>query len=392
MKIRNNLIGLNTLNNLNKQNKKLEKSTSRLASGLRVAGSGDDAAGLSISEKMRNQIRGLRMASRNARDAHSYMQSKEGALDEVHEMMHRMRELTVQSLNDTLTDEDRFQIQQEFRALQLAIDDITSQSEFNTKPLFDAHQATFYQFGGNQSFDGLVHIVDGINNDLIVSIDDQIMQVTIDEGHYPPRELADLLDSKLMEAHPNLIINLTEQEHFTLQAEGNQTIDYIKGGLSFLFYEYVIGNPPGMIIGVTEFQENGRLHIQPGHNDRLTFLLGSNKEYTLNFAFKPGGYTMDELIDTINAQLKAKGENDVKAIKYSNKHIALTSDKFVITGLSGNMIKLDGGTSKIVYASTISVSHVSSSEPCSASGSTAIKIRRQTPLRLEENQSITLTR
>src|SRR5690554_3382078 len=115
MRIKNNLMGLNTLNQLEKNNKQLQKSTSRLSSGLRITKAADDAAGLSISEKMRGQIRGLQMASRNARDAHSYMESKEGALDEAHDMIHRMRELAVQALNDTLTDEDRMQIDQEFR-------------------------------------------------------------------------------------------------------------------------------------------------------------------------------------------------------------------------------------------------------------------------------------
>jgi len=100
-----------------------------------------------------------------------------------------------------------------------------------------------------------------------------------------------------------------------------------------------------MIIGVTEFQEGGRLHIMSGHNDELKFYVGADKEHTINFSPKSGGYSIDDLIDTINNQLEADGQTDVKAIKYMDKHIALYSDKHVITGLSGNMIKLDGITS-----------------------------------------------
>ena len=185
MQIKNNLAGLNVLRRLNKQNKRLAKTTSKLSSGLRIASSADDAAGLSISEKMRGQIRGLQMASRNARDAQSYIQSKEGTLDEVHEMLHRMRELSIQSMNDTLTAEDRLQIQEEFRALQVAIGEMTMQSEFNAKPMFDAHQAAFYQLNGNQQFDSHIQIIEGFNNDLIISVDNKIVQITIEDGLYP---------------------------------------------------------------------------------------------------------------------------------------------------------------------------------------------------------------
>ena len=340
MYIQNNLLGINILNNYNRNTKRLEKSINKLSSGYRVNIAADDAAGLSISEKLRGQIRGLKMASRNALDAYSFMETREGVLDEVHHMMQRMRELTIQSLNDTLTDEDREKIQKEFRALQVAISDFTKKSEFNTKPLFEAHEPSFYSFEGNNKFDKLVKI-DGFNNDLEVSVDGNITKISLDEGYYSIGEIADIIDTKLIEKNPNLIINLTENNNLTLQSENSLSIDYIKGGLSFLFYEYHIGTPPGMIIGVTEFMENGRLNIIPGHNDKLKFYVGVSKEYTINFVPKTGGYSIDELIDIINSQLTEKGEMDVKAIKYSDKHIALYSDKHVITGLSGNMIKID---------------------------------------------------
>lgn len=344
MYIQNNLLGINILNNNSKNTKRLEKSINKLSSGYRINIAADDAAGLSISEKMRGQIRGLKMASRNALDAYSFMGTREGVLDEVHHIMQRMRVLTIQSLNDTLTDEDRVKIQKEFRAFQVAISDFTKKSEFNTKSLFEAHEASFYSFEGNSKFDKLVKI-DGFNNDLEVSVDGSITRVSLDEGYYSIGEIVDIIDTKLSEKNPNLIINLTENNNLTLQSENSLSIDYIKGGLSFLFYEYHIGTPPGMIIGVTEFLENGRLNIIPDHNDKLKFYVGTSKEYTINFAPKAGGYSIDELIDIINTQLTEKGEMDVKAIKYSDKHIALYSNKDVITGLSGNMIKIDGITS-----------------------------------------------
>ena len=345
MYIQNNLLGINSINNNKRNMRRLEKSINKLSSGHRINVAADDAAGSSISEKMKGQIRGLKMASRNALDAYSLMETRDGALDEVHHMMQRMRELTIQSLNDTLTDEDREKLQKEFRALQIAIAKFTKESEWNTKPIFEAHESSFYTFEGNQKFNQLVKIVDGLNNDLEVSVDGKITNIVLDEGYYTIGEIADIIDDKLIKMAPNLIINLTENNCISIQSENSSDIDYIKGGLSFLFYEYHIGTPPGMIIGVTEFQENGRLKIIPGSNDKLKFYVGANKEYTINFQPKDGGYSIDELINIINEQLVGQGENDVKAIKYSNKHIALHSDKYVITGLSGNMIKIDGITS-----------------------------------------------
>jgi flagellin len=114
------------------------KSMEKLSSGLRINRAGDDAAGLAISEKMRGQIRGLDMAAKNSQDAISMIQTAEGALNETHSILQRMRELTVQSANDTnTTEEDRKALQAEFTELRDEIDRISEQTEFNTKKLLD---------------------------------------------------------------------------------------------------------------------------------------------------------------------------------------------------------------------------------------------------------------
>ena len=109
-----------------------KKNIEKLSSGLRISRGGDDAAGLAVSEKMRSQIRGLAQASRNAQDGISMIQTADGWLIEIHGMLHRMRELAVQSANGTYTYEDRSQIQQEVKQLVDEIDRITSAAEFNT--------------------------------------------------------------------------------------------------------------------------------------------------------------------------------------------------------------------------------------------------------------------
>jgi len=113
------------------------KSIEKLSSGFRINRAGDDAAGLAISEKMRAQIRGLNMASKNAQDSISMIQTAEGALNEVHSILQRMRELAVQSSNDTNTNVDRNEIQKEINQLTSEVDRIANTTEFNTQKLLD---------------------------------------------------------------------------------------------------------------------------------------------------------------------------------------------------------------------------------------------------------------
>lgn len=137
MRINNNISALNAYRNLVSTDNRLNKSLERLSSGLRINRAADDAAGLAISEKMRGQIRGLNQAMRNAQDAISLIQTAEGALNETHSILQRMRELSVQAANDTLTASDRVEIQKEVNQLTQEIDRIANTTEFNTKKLLD---------------------------------------------------------------------------------------------------------------------------------------------------------------------------------------------------------------------------------------------------------------
>ncbi|MBU1109286.1 MAG: hypothetical protein KKB51_21585 [Candidatus Riflebacteria bacterium] len=119
---------------------RLEKSVEKLSSGLRINRAADDAAGLTISEKLRRQVRGLARATMNAQDGISMIQSAEGALNETHSILHRMRELAVQASNDTLTSRDRLEIQKEVVQLRDDINRIAFNTEFNTKKLLDGSQ------------------------------------------------------------------------------------------------------------------------------------------------------------------------------------------------------------------------------------------------------------
>jgi flagellin len=137
MIINHNISALNSYRNLSDVNGRVSKSMEKLSSGLRINRAGDDAAGLAISEKMRGQIKGLNMAAKNSQDAISLIQTAEGALNETHSILQRMRELSVQSANDTNTASDRFQIQKEMDQLRQEVDRISLSSEYNTKKLLN---------------------------------------------------------------------------------------------------------------------------------------------------------------------------------------------------------------------------------------------------------------
>lgn len=141
MIINHNIAALNTYRQLTANNIASQKSLEKLSSGLRINRAGDDAAGLAISEKMRAQIRGLDQAQRNAQDGISLIQTAEGALNETHSILQRMRELAVQASNDTNTTSDREEIQKEIDQLTKEIDRIANTTEFNSKRLLDGSAA-----------------------------------------------------------------------------------------------------------------------------------------------------------------------------------------------------------------------------------------------------------
>lgn len=158
MRINHNIAALNTYNKLSSASNAQSKSMEKLSSGLRINRAGDDAAGLAISEKMRGQIRGLDQAARNSQDGISLIQTAEGALNETHSILQRMRELSVQSSNDTLIGDDRDKIQAEMDELSKEITRISDTTEFNTQNLL------------NGSFTGKFHIGANANQDITLSI------------------------------------------------------------------------------------------------------------------------------------------------------------------------------------------------------------------------------
>ena len=151
MRINTNIAAMNTYSRLTAANTAKTNSLAKLSSGSRINKAGDDAAGLAISEKMKSQIGGLTQAKRNAQDGISLVQTAEGALNESHSILERMRDLAVQGANDTLTSDDRGSINKELIALHQELTRIAETTEFNTKNLLNTDKNAFtFQIGANE--------------------------------------------------------------------------------------------------------------------------------------------------------------------------------------------------------------------------------------------------
>ncbi|MER3419184.1 MAG: flagellin [Chloroflexota bacterium] len=142
MTINTNIMALNAQHRLAITSLEQAKTLEKLSSGLRINRAADDAAGLAVSEKLRSQIRGTNQAMRNAQDGISMIQTAEGALEEVHSMLQRMRELAVQAANDTYSNEDRKAIDNELQALKTEINAISTRTKFNGKSLLTGALST----------------------------------------------------------------------------------------------------------------------------------------------------------------------------------------------------------------------------------------------------------
>jgi len=150
LRINYNFESVASQRNLSTSQSNYGRAIEQLSSGLRINKAADDAAGLAVSEKLKNQVRGLNQAQRNAQDGISLLQTAEGALNETHSLLGRMRELAVQSANDTLSNSDRLHIQDEVNQLLSEVDRIASSTQFNKISLLDGSAAVALHIGANK--------------------------------------------------------------------------------------------------------------------------------------------------------------------------------------------------------------------------------------------------
>ncbi len=350
--VAHNMAAMNSQRQLNTNTKARMKVTEKLSSGYKINRAADDAAGLSISEKMRQLIRGLDQGTENAQDGVSWTQIGDGALHEAHSILQRMNELSVQALNGTNSREDREAIQAEFDQLQTELDRISATTEFNELGIFHEHKSTYYQCEGSVEWDPKQsHSVYIPKNDLVISYrkDKNAMpsqvRIEIPEGSYTTQELADEIDTALENAgvlDDGIMFELSDKGFYNVNYEGGEFIDSVSGALSYLLYDTHEGGEFGALIGTTSFASGYPLNIN-SENNHLSFVIQDmqgNTVTTKSITIQPSGrYTKEELIDYLN---NALADTSVKASSYGDG-IKLSSEDAIVTKFKGNMFKLDFG-------------------------------------------------
>ena len=347
-----NLTAMNAQRQYGITTKNRAKTAEKLSTGYDINRAADNAAGLAISEKMRRLIRGLERGTKNAEDGVSWTQIGDGALNEVHDILHRMTELSIQSLNETNSEKDRAYLQSEFEHLQTELDRISKTTEFNELNIFEEHEPTYYQCEGDIQWPyDQIHTIEDGQNDLTIKYrkDDkgtqETINITVPPGDYTTQELVDKIDSALEDAGglaDGIMFQLTADGYCNVNFEGGEVIDAVSGSLSYLLYEMNEGGEFGALIGTTSFVSGRPLKIT-SENDTLAFTIQDmdGNEVEKQVQIPAGWYYKDELIDILNEQLK---DTDIKATEYGTG-IKLGGEESIVTKFKGNMFKIDTGDS-----------------------------------------------
>ena len=297
MIINTNAASLNAQRNLSTTNAKMGKTLEKLSSGLRINRAADDAAGLAISEKMRAQVRGLQQGQRNAQDGVSMLQTAEGALDEVHAILQRVRELAVQAGNSTLSSSDRQAIGEEMVALRTEIDNIGTRTRFNGLSLLDGSLSV-----GLDAATSTADTVTATENGATVSVS------SIDVGNAEGGKTYTLTNSGAVLTATTTAGGFTRAETFTVQdmgANATQAVTFEELGVTLnLSQDGNAGNVTGSAIA-TAF--NSKTVVTTASNNAV-FRVGAEVGDDISLAFDDmsssalgNGSKLDTLIANNNA-------------------------------------------------------------------------------------------
>lgn len=365
--IQHDMLLANANRNMNISSKGKTRSAEKLSSGYKINRAADDAAGLSMSENMRRMIRGLSQGTQNAQNGVSWVQIGDGSLEEAHDMLHRMTELAIKASNETYTDDDRMKMEMEFAQLQKEVDRLTDNTYFNEKNIFLGHEHPWYQFEGNIKWlpEQWHTISDGMN---LLTIEYQLtddappetVTVSVPAGRYMTNELMDEIDTALEDAgllDAGFRFEYMNGGTCNLNLEGGTKIHDVTGGLAYLLHDVYMGGSAGALIGTTTFAtDDVELTIQRGKNDEMSFdivkLDGTKvtKKLTIptNSVTGQQGYTRPAIMKWLQDELKNDG---ITVEDYNGHSIKLSSDDSIITGLKGNMFKVDNPKIEQVFTS-----------------------------------------
>ncbi|MGI6413500.1 MAG: flagellin [Syntrophomonadaceae bacterium] len=346
MRINQNITALNTYRQLSLNTTASAKSTEKLSSGIRINRAGDDAAGLAISEKMRGQIRGLQQASRNAQDGISLIQTAEGALNETHAILQRMRELAVQSANDTNVAIDRQALQDEINELAAEITRIADTTEFNTQNLL----------GGN--FQGTFHIGANEGQNITLAINRMDAEALRVEGGEAGLQIGSLttdasagvladageFDAAFAAADGGqyTVVRLAEDQVWSDAGATQHTFSYGLQGTDGKYYGFITSDGNRIVLAedggesdiATEVQLNDTVDLQ------VTFGAGysvTSGTITINFAGDGNGYTA-----TADSATAIYGNNPGKLIAgtytvVDETHVLVGAGHYGLVDSNGNL-------------------------------------------------------
>lgn len=371
--IQHNMLMVNADRRMRENAKIKKNATEKLTSGYRINRAADDAAGLSMSEKMRFMIRGLNQGTENAMDGISWVQIGDGALVEAHDMIHRMSELAIKASNGTSTDDDREMMQAEFENLRREIDRLTYNTTFNEQHVFQSHDWPYHQIEGSAYWPTIEeHTVREGENDLVVTYAMkegdplETVSVKVAAGTYTTKELVDEIDTALEEAgllDKGIYIQYTDTGFCNLNLEDGQVIDEVSGGLSYLLYDNFNGGTLGALIGTTVFPDDNTkvLLVESGQNGHMTFQLldpeDPTKKTPITIDLADGMYSKKELIDQLNTTMEQALTNSGKSGKVEatseGNIIKISSPDYIVSEFQGNMFTIDGGIYSSVFYDNI---------------------------------------
>ena len=294
LRINYNQASIGAQQSLGRTQSAFEQAVGRLSSGLRINKAADDSAGLAVSEKLKNQVRGLNQAHRNAQDAVSLLQTAEGALTETQGLLARMRELAVQSANDTLTNNDRVHIQNEVNQLVSEIDRIAQSTQYNQISLLNKNSAvTLHNSGDALQF----HI--GANTNLVsgaaaVTTGDNTIQFNVPAGR--AQDLGDVKTLKTIDS------TITAGD-FTINGSASATINF-DPSVDTLFDVRDLINAQTATTDVTATVTNGRLSLSSSVASTITVADGTSNAVTklgIPTSITQGAVTGSSLVSEVSA-------------------------------------------------------------------------------------------
>lgn len=365
MLIKHNMSALNAERQFNIVTNAKAKKMEKLSSGYRINRAADDAAGLSISEKMRRQIRGLKVGTENAQMGISWVQIGEGALNEAHDILHRMNELSIKSQNGTNTLTDRAYMQAEFEQLQNELDRISTTTTFNELNIFEEHEPVYDQISGNIGWDyEEYHDILRGRNDLTITYrtaatdEAQVMTISVAAGRYTTHELIDAIDDAFGVDSP-IHMEFTDKGFCRLNLEGGEVIDSVTGALTYLMWDNYDGGGYGTLIGTTSFYDDTTpiLEVYQGKNDKMEFwieyfdddpanphpaqkitidLIDDNQPANTMITL-----SKNKVMEMIDEQIQLQAPDSGLKTSHHGDAIQLSSPIGIVTGFKGNMFTLE---------------------------------------------------